>query len=173
MLKLLLILWLATYCKTVFDNFLICRQTKKAVEKLADFCTAYKHSGIPKVREDYGSELTAVLCYYPAIKRLAGTPELSYSQTDRENYEAARSLAYKLQMQQNEAWHTFKRSLNPLLSAKELVLLPVVVLKNLGFQTGKIVSLICEVTFWIASSLYEMFKPEIKELILCFLENMP
>lgn len=173
MLKLLLILWFATYCKTVCNNFLVWRQTKKALKKLAAFCVAYKFSGIPRLKEDYSSELTDVLCYYPVIKRLSGTPELSYNQTDKENYDSARSLAYKLQMQQNEARYAFLHSLNPLISAKELVLLPVLVLRNLGFQTGKIVSLLCEAAFWIASTLYELFKPEIKELILCFLENMP
>lgn len=173
MLKLLLILWFATYFKTIFDSGISYWQTKKALKKLAAFCVAYKFSGIPRLKEDYSLELTDVLCYYPVIKRLSDTPELSYSQTDKENYEAARSLAYNLQMQQNEAWYTFLHSLNPLLSAKELVLLPVLVLRNLGFQTGKIVSLLCEAAFWIASTLYELFKPEIKELILCFLENMP
>lgn len=170
MLKLLLILWLATYCKTVCDNGLVYQQTEKAVKKLAEFCTAYKQSDIPRVREDYGSELTAVLCYYPVIKRLAGTPELSYSQTDSENYEAARSLAYKLQMQQNEARHTLKRSLNPLLSAKEIVLLPVRVLQELGFTLSRNWS-----AFWTAMGVIlpiitGMFQQEIKAFIISVFE---
>lgn len=171
MLKLLLILWFATYCKTVCNNFLVWQQTKKALKKLAAFAVAYKFSEIPRVREDYSSELTDVLLYYPVIKRLAGTPGLSYSQTDKENYEAARSLAYNLQMQQNEAWYTFLHSLNPIMSAKEIVLLPVSLLRELGFSPNKFWSV-----FWtgmcpLLPTLVDMFQSEIKTFLTSVFEK--
>ena len=171
MLKLLLILWFATYFKTIFDSGISYWQTKKALKKLAAFSVAYKFSGIPRLKEDYSSELTDVLCYYPVIKRLSGTPELSYSQTDKENYEAARSLAYKLQMQQNEARYAFLHSLNPILSAKEIVLLPVSVLRELGFSPNKFWSV-----FWtgmcpLLPTLVDMFQSEIKTFLISVFEN--
>jgi len=172
MLEIALSLWALIYLKTVIGNCISYWQTKRAVCKLAVFASAYKHSGIPPEKEVYMSDLTALLRYYPAIKRLVSTPELSYSQTDKENFESARSLYHTLQMQQNEAWHTLVLSLNPLNRLRDLILFPITVLHWLGFQPQKWISAFLASVGWLTSYLLEMFQPEIKALLIMLYEKL-
>lgn len=169
----LLVLWGIAYVVPIIKNSGSLIQIRKSLDKLVDFAAVYGDSQpyFRPEKETYTKELTALLRYYPVIKTFVSYPKLSYDQTDEETFQSACVLISKLQMQQNDMRHKLARSLNPLISVKDLVLLPVTVAKELGFNPGKNQSLAIEILAIVISSLFDLFSPEIKALIVTFFEN--
>lgn len=127
-------------------------QHRRALDVLTNFVTRYSdlsNSGWHPDPKEYKKELTALLRYYPVIEKFAPSPGISYSQQDDDIYRHAKDLIGKLQMSLNRCRHELISRLNPLLSLQDIVLLPVSVVRALGFAPGKAASLFITVFVWV------------------------
>ena len=174
MISFVVLLWLLSYISPIVKCLLTIRRIRISLNKLVNFVAVYGNS-TPYFRPEkdvYNNELTALLRYYPVISEFVSSPKLSYRQTEETIYQNARKIIPDLQMQMNEFRHKLIRSLNPLVSARELVLLPVRALQELGFRPGRISSVFLNITGWTVSYLLGMFQPEIKALLIVLFEKL-
>lgn len=168
-----LILALVAYVIPVANNLLSLVRFRKCLRLLMEFILIYGDSPSycrPKP-EVYRQELTSLLKYYPVVAEYVSYPKLSYGDSDETTYEKSKKLASGLQMRSNAQRHKLLRSLNPLFSLKELVMLPVTAVRECGATPGVKASIAINVLGWLITYILDTFRPEIKALLLVALQH--
>jgi len=172
-IKILLFLWFLNYTTGIIKTALKKHQHTKCIKYLAGFIAIYGYQldHYYNDPEEYREEINDLLRNAPLISELVPYPKLSYSHTDQKTFEISLQLLNDLNMQHNEVRIELRRSFIPFTAAKEIILLPVEILKTLGFNLNKTAAFLLTLFPYVFNYLAEMFKPEIKQLILLLLEQ--
>ncbi len=168
-----LFLVLVAYVIPVVNNALSLRRFRKCIRLLTEFILIYGDStsySRPK-SEEYNQELTALLRYYPVMAEYVSYPKLTYEDSVEKTFENSKKLLSKFQMLSNAKRHKLLRSLNPLFSMKEFVMLPVTAVRECGAAPGVKASIAINVLGWLIAYLLDTFRPEIKALLLVALQH--
>ena len=140
-------------------------EIRHSVKILSEFCIAYPSNC-------YEKQLNALLKNASVIGEYVPEPRLSRTLLPNANYHNASRVMLKMMDNQDAQRHNILRSLNPMNAVKDLVFLPVTVLRWIGFKPGKIVSTIIASIWWVLQYLLDMFQPEIRALLIELIGKM-
>ena len=155
MLKILLAIFALVYIHNLWKHFSTFTQVKRCLKKVTSFLNEY----------------IALLKYSDIISRHVITPRLHCKDTEAVFFSHCKQLHSELWMLKQEKWHLFLRSLNPLPSVKDAILLPVTILSWLGFKPKKVTALLLTIVGWVITYLLEVFQPEVRDLIVAVFEQ--
>lgn len=156
---IILALFVLIYGKQILTECFHYQTIKHFIKLINGFCIAY-----PSNR--YERELGSLLKNSSVIGEYVKEPRLSRTLLPNANYYNASRIRLKMMDKLYEQRHNVRRSLNPTNAVKDLVLLPVTVLRWLGFAPGKITSTIIANAWWILQYLLDTFQPEIRESLV-------
>lgn len=135
------------------------REIRNSVKLLDNFCIAYPSN-------HYEKQLNSLLENASVIRGYVSEPRLSRTLLPNANYENASRIRLKMMDKLDEQRHIVRKSFDPSIAVRDLILLPVTVLHWLGFAPGRIASTILANAWWILQYLLDTFQPEIKELLI-------
>lgn len=171
MLQILFFLWVLAYIVSISKALTTYLRSGHAVKKLVAFLAVYGNSKLRLCPDEseYRDQLTDLLRSYPLISEFVSYPRLSYQHPAETTFQNAQSILPELQMKRNYLRQKVFQSLNPLMPVKEIVTLPLTVIRDMGFSPSKSMSMLVNALGWLICYFLEMFQPEIKLLLLSLL----
>lgn len=160
----LMVLFGISYVNTIVRAALKWVEVRMMLNKLTDFCAVFSFG-------EYANELKHLMRIAPKINEIARYPELSYRDSDIITFEKADNIRQEIQMEHNRSRIAFFRALNPLRSARDVLVLPVSVVQSFGFLPKKVSAAIITIVGDASLYLLDMYKTEIKELISVVIER--
>lgn len=162
----IVIVFAILYVTNAIKNAIWIFQIKKGLKLLYTYIDCYKNLGVQNTySKEHLDAFNALMAYNPVISRFSSS-NLSYTNSQFENREAAEYLLFSFRDKLYQQKHTFYSSFNPLCAFKTLLRLPSTLLSWMGFRISEKKCSWFDAFGWIVTGIFDMFGEEIKTSIL-------
>lgn len=175
MLKIVLLLFTATYIGSIVSNISKVTKLAKCLKIISAFLNSgnFDSHGRLSKSQNFDKCLDDLLLHYPAIHKFSSfyDPTLSYWENPSKTYRAALNLYNALRMRQNFLLDNLVSSFNPINAVKKIAILPSTILKFFGAKPNVFTSRLLNFLGWVFTYFLNMYQNEIKAFITFLLEH--
>lgn len=162
------------YLGIIVKRFLELHKIVSCLDTLADFLNSAAPTSGDYLNKtgDYDKNLQKVLLKYPVMSDFTNfySPQLSYSQTDKEIYKNSYRLYNELSMCRNYLLKELKEAFNPLIAMKATFSFPITLIRFLGINPNITFANFINLIAWLLAFILNLYSNEIKMLITQFLK---